>query len=86
MLAKEAKDISVGDVLRACEGNIEVVSCVAPDNGQACSRAEKCVTKIVWDSVNRAIENAVDSINLKTLIDDSENLGDKQITNSDCIN
>ncbi len=86
MLARSADDISVGDVLRACEGNIEVVSCTATDSGEKCSRAEKCVTRIVWDSVNKAIEDAVNSISIGKLIEDSISIEEKPDDKSVCIN
>ncbi|MCR4956579.1 MAG: Rrf2 family transcriptional regulator, partial [Lachnospiraceae bacterium] len=57
-LAKDASLISVGDVLRACEGDIKVVSCGDDTHDAACDQAERCVTRIVWQSVNKAIEEA----------------------------
>ena len=85
-LAKDPIDISVGDILRACEGDIEVVSCGSKDDS-GCDQATRCVTKIVWDSVNNAIEDAVNSISLQQLIDESNALDRQdQLDTTQCIN
>lgn len=70
-LAKPAEEISVGDVLRACEGSIKAVSCVSADDSAGCTQAEQCVTRIVWERVNDAIEGAVDTIFLDQLVEAS---------------
>ena len=85
-LAKEPEDISVGDILRACEGDIEVVSCMTADE-RACENAGSCVTGIVWKSVNDAIEGVVDSITLKKLVDESDAMAGNTAQNMDsCVN
>lgn len=67
VLAKEAKDISVGDVLRALEGSLEVVDCGALHPEKGCSSAEGCVTKYVWEKINDGITKACDEIRLSDL-------------------
>src|SRR5699024_7508264 len=47
-LAKPADSISVGDVLRALEGNLDAVSCGAFQKEHPCRGADQCVTKYVW--------------------------------------
>ncbi len=84
-LAKKPEDISVGDILRACEGGIEVVSCVSEESG-ACENAKKCVTGIVWKSVNDAIEDVVDSISLKKLMDEDDAMGSEKPNMEACKN
>ena len=87
-LAKPASEISVGDVLRACEGSIEAVSCGSgTDTIPACDQAERCVTRIVWTKVNSAIEEAVDSIYLDRLVDESRKKNsDGKLDTRECIN
>ncbi len=90
-LARPASEISVGDVLRACEGSIEAVSCgggaASGDTASSCDQAEKCVTRIVWTRVNAAIEDAVDGITLDQLVSESHKK-DKAGTldTSECVN
>lgn len=87
-LARPATQITVGDILRACEGSLEAVSCTHPgDSIPACDQAEKCVTRLVWDKVNHAIEDAVDSISLEQLVDESrEKEAEGLLDTKECIN
>lgn len=74
MLAKKLEDISVGDVLRALEGNLEPVDCpgLLPEDG--CKSADSCVTKYVWKRINDSINQTVDEIKLDQLVAESKKL------------
>ena len=72
VLAKEAKDISVGDVLRALEGNLEPVECAGLDPEGECKGADSCVTKYVWKRINDSINQTVDEIWLNQLVTESK--------------
>ncbi len=88
-LARPASEISVGDVLRACEGSIEAVSCGSAnaDASPSCDQAEKCVTRIVWERVNTAIEDAVDGITLEELVAESHKKEKTGVLNTkECVN
>ncbi|MBP5197632.1 MAG: Rrf2 family transcriptional regulator [Lachnospiraceae bacterium] len=87
-LAKSPDRISVGDVLRACEGDIEVVSCTsAGEEENSCNQAERCVARIVWETVNNAIEDAVDSLSLQRLLDESKDIDSEQLLDTTkCVN
>ena len=65
-LAKPAGEISVGDVLRALEGSMKVVDC--PENGEACTNYDSCVTKYVWRRINDSINRTVDGMTLEEII------------------
>lgn len=69
-LAKPTSEISVGDVLRALEGNLDAVSCSA-GSGQGCEGADLCVTRFVWERINESITQAVDSIGIDQLVEES---------------
>ena len=73
-LAKPAEDISVGDILRALEGDLNAVACSAYQEEQACEGADCCVTKFVWKKINDAITQTVDSIKLAELVSESRKL------------
>lgn len=66
-LSRSAEDISVGDVLRAAEGNLIPVDC-ALTSEKACEKEELCVVKFVWKRVMDSINEAVDGISLAELI------------------
>ena len=58
-LAKPADTISVGDILRALEGDLKAVACSAYQEEQGCEGADCCVTKFVWKKINDAITHTV---------------------------
>lgn len=74
ILAKPSEDISVGDVLRALEGNLEPVSCAAYQEGEQCSTQDVCVTKYVWKKINDSISDTVDQIKISELVEESKNV------------
>ena len=69
-LARPAIGISVGDILRALEGDLRAVTC--PANGEegngGCENADLCVTRYVWQRINEGITHAVDTMYLNQLI------------------
>ena len=71
MLAKNAEDISVGDILRALEGSLEPVRCAAFYSDEGCSAADGCVTKYVWQKINDSINQTVDEMKLDELVKES---------------
>lgn len=75
-LARPAEEISVGDVLRALEGSIEAVACGAESN-EKCQGEDLCVTRYVWQRINRSIQETVDSIKLSQLVEESRVLREK---------
>ena len=74
VLAKEMHDISVGDVLRALEGDLEPVKCQAFEEGVGCSASGECVTKYVWQKINDSINQTVNNMKLSELVNESKML------------
>ncbi|OOB78602.1 MAG: Rrf2 family transcriptional regulator [Epulopiscium sp. Nuni2H_MBin003] len=76
ILAKDAKDISVGDILRALEGSLAPTDCTGENEMSdcmvSCGVDRNCVTKSVWEKMRDGINNVVDSINLLELVDEYE--------------
>ena len=75
-LARPAKEISVGDVLRALEGSIEAVSCGEGKN-QHCQGEDLCVARYVWQEINKSIQETVDSSMLSQLVEESRRVLEK---------
>ena len=73
-LALPADQISVGQVLRALEGDLHAVTCTAFEEDAGCESADCCVTKIVWKKINDAIAQTVDGILLSELVGESRRL------------
>ena len=72
-LGREASDIPVGEILRVLEGGLQAVDCAGNDGG-SCEGADLCVAKYVWKRINDSITQAVDSMMLEQLIEESLNI------------
>ncbi|CAK7053675.1 Rrf2 family transcriptional regulator [Tissierella sp.] len=77
MLSKEPNEITVGNILRAFEGNMAPSECVMGDEFE-CSKEDKCVTKLVWVKIKDSIDEVIDSITLQDMVDDENKLNRKQ--------
>ena len=75
-LARPASEISVGDVLRALEGDVRAVICTAQTE-EGCEGEELCVTKYVWQRINESIEKTVDEMMLDQLVAESRKAQEK---------
>lgn len=69
MLVDSPNKITVGEVIRALEGDIAPSDCVMEDN-DVCDRQDKCVTKSVWIKIRDSINEVIDSINLQDMVED----------------
>ena len=75
-LSRPAEDISVGDVLRALEGNMVIVDC--PDSESQCAKHGSCVTKYVWKRINNSINDTMDAITLEELVLNSDGMTEQK--------
>ena len=76
-LAKPSIGISVGDILRALEGDLRAVTCNAAGDDGGCENADLCVTRYVWQRINESITHAVDTMYLNQLVEESRKLKEK---------
>jgi len=67
ILAKSPAQIKLSQVIKVLEGSIAPVECV--DDPRTCSRVELCVTRDVWKEIKRAIDEILESISLKDLVE-----------------
>jgi len=74
ILGREPENISVGDILRALEGDLNLVDCFSDDKSCGGNGCNKCVAKGVWAKISGSLEEAADSISLLELINDSKNI------------
>ena len=84
VLARDASEISVGDVLRALEGNLEPVRCAAFYSEEGCMASDECVTKYVWQKINDSINKAVNEIKLDELVKESKELNPEGVIHGEC--
>ena len=67
-LAREPEAITVGDVLRALEGGLNLVECL--DEGSTCGKSCACASRIVWMKLRDGLNAIVDGITLQDMISD----------------
>lgn len=70
VLNKATVEISVGDILRALEGDLNPVDCVTVNEDKHCEEADSCATKFVWKKISDSINDVVDHISLQDLVEE----------------
>jgi Rrf2 family cysteine metabolism transcriptional repressor len=66
-LSREPQAITAGEVIRALEGSILPVECVAEQRCTPCSREDACSTRNIWEQVRDRLVETLDSITLADL-------------------
>ena len=67
-LDKEPDHVTVGEILRLTEGSLSPVACLDGDPAQ-CPRSADCPTLPVWQGLNRVINEYLDGITLRSILD-----------------
>ena len=68
-LARGPEEITVGDVYRVLEGEVAPVECTAEDyHPGSCNREAQCLSRGIWERVQAAILNVLDSTTLRDLL------------------
>ena len=69
-LARDPGEITVGDVLRALEGGLNLVDCLEEDD--ACGKSCACPSRIVWMKIRDGLNRVVDGITLQDMIEEQK--------------
>lgn len=72
-LAKSPEKYTVGDILRLTEGDLAPVACASQES--ICQRSPFCPTLPVWKGLFDVVNNYLDSITLRDIIDSLDNNG-----------
>ena len=68
MLSRDAKEYTVAQILSVVEGSLATVSCLeSPVN--SCPRRENCKTLPLWMSLNRRIQEYLNSVTLEDIVE-----------------
>lgn len=67
-LSREPKDMTVGDVLRALEGGLNLVDCLLEED--SCGKTCACPSRVVWMKIRDGLNSIVDGITLQDMIDE----------------
>ena len=70
VLARPAEEITVGDVLRALEGGLNLVDCLTEED--TCGKSCACPSRIVYMKIRDGLNQVADSITLRDMIDEYE--------------
>ena len=73
-LARPSGEISVGEVLRVLEGGLEAAVCPGNESENSCQGQELCVARYVWKRINDSITEAVDTMMLSELLEESRRI------------
>jgi Rrf2 family cysteine metabolism transcriptional repressor len=73
-LARDAATISARDVVQVVEGPVAMVHCVAPMGESSCERVDRCATHLLWKRLSTAMADFLDSVTLKDLCDEAQQL------------
>lgn len=73
-LTKDPSKISVGDVLRALEGDLSPVECATEEETceHSCGATGHCTTRLVWKKINDSVNDTINNIFISELIEDSK--------------
>lgn len=67
-LTQKPAKIKIGKVIRALEGEINLVKCIGKKEKYLCPREKKCSTKNFWKKIQDTLNSALDSLTLADLI------------------
>ena len=67
LLARNATEIKLSDVISLLEGPTVLVDCV--NDPDLCNRSEYCVTRDIWEELKTAIDGILESTTLYNLVE-----------------
>ena len=73
LLTKAPSEYTVGMILRLAEGSIAPVACVE-DAEAGCEKRGVCVSAMLWQKINDAVNEVVDNTTLQDLVDWQKNI------------
>jgi len=78
-LAKKPEEITVWEIVRTTEGQLDPVPCVNPKDGKGhCERAEKCVTRVIWSEAGYRLKAYLESVTVRDLCEMAQKMGVKK--------
>jgi Rrf2 family protein len=66
MLARPPSEITIGDIIRAQEGEIGLVECVGEDG--LCDFESECPSREIWAEASRRLDEYFDSLSLEDVL------------------
>jgi len=73
VLGRDPAQIRLSELFHCMEGQVATAECV--DDSQCCDRSTDCVARKVWQALEGAIHETLDSFTLQDLVDMSKQAG-----------
>ena len=71
LLAKNPKNITLGQIVRLFEGQTELVECIS--NPEQCNMSDDCQVRLAWKEATRVLYEKLDSTTISDLMQESAN-------------
>ncbi|WP_330377503.1 RrF2 family transcriptional regulator [Cellulosilyticum ruminicola] len=76
ILSKRPDEITVGQIIRAIEGEISIIDDDLPTgNSLLYDNLQQCLRERVWNPINESISQVIDEITLEQLVRDYQIIG-----------
>lgn len=79
-LTRRPDEITVADILRALEGDVLPIECGLPETCSYSDSMESCITKPLWESLQRQVEACLTGVTLAAV---AGSLGGEEVRVSD---
>ena len=71
MLARSPEEITVGQIVKVLEGEIDLASCVKKP--EECNKSSDCLTRGVWKEATKAMFDKLNAVTLSKMIENNRN-------------
>ena len=68
LLARDPKEITVGEIVRIIDGPVEPIACAAREFAVDCQDANQCAFRELWAEVSTAISDIVDNTSFANIM------------------
>jgi Rrf2 family protein len=79
VLAEDSSEIKVGRILRALEGPLRIIDESGEKEEKKEGSIQHCLKIIVWDKMNEALNDVVDSVTLEDLAENYRKVNNMQV-------
>ncbi len=71
LLAKEAVEISIGEIFEAVDENIILSDCLDDTAHAVCSKTQNCLTQLLWSRITDSLKKTLYSISLSEVCNEA---------------
>ena len=71
-LTHDPSQMTVGQVVRALEGPVDLAACASEEDASGCGKESSCSSRVVWQKIKESIAHVLDSTTLADLCTDGK--------------